>query len=140
MTTRWGAHRLDDQLALGADPMQSDQLSLRVGQLGSSKSRRRIALALRRAVAFAERGAYPTAIAAMPIRHAEVRANKELLLELADRLCASEPVGARGLAMTSKLIDDRRSPLYSGRSDGPLAVLASEALVAMGIGGPTNRR
>ena len=58
-TTRWRARELDRQLAAGADPMQSDELSLRVGQLGSSKSRRRIACALRGAVAMAERDAYP---------------------------------------------------------------------------------
>jgi hypothetical protein len=49
--SRWRARELDRQLAAGADPMQSDELSLRVGQLGSSRHRRRIACALRRAVA-----------------------------------------------------------------------------------------
>jgi hypothetical protein len=65
-TTRWRARELNRQLAGGADPMQSDELSLRVGQLGSSKSRRRIACALRGAVALAERDAYPV-MAAPPI-------------------------------------------------------------------------
>jgi hypothetical protein len=63
-TTRWSARELDRQLAAGADPMQSDDLSLRVGQLGSSRSRRRIACALRGAVALAERDAYPVMVAA----------------------------------------------------------------------------
>lgn len=131
VTTRWRARALDDQLALGADPMQSDELSLRAGQLGSRKSRRRIACALRGVVALAGRDAYPIALAPPPIRRAEVRANKELLLELAERLCSSEPAGAQGLAIASKLIGDCRSPLYSGQSDRPLPVSAFEALVAM---------
>jgi hypothetical protein len=35
VVTRWRAPVLDRQLANGIDPMQSDELSLRVGQLGS---------------------------------------------------------------------------------------------------------
>jgi hypothetical protein len=131
VTTRWRVRALDDQLALGADPMQSDELSLRAGQLGSPKNRRRIACALRGVVALAERDAYPIALAPPPIRRAEVRANKELLLELAERLCSGKPAGAQGLAIASKLIGDRRSPLYSGQSDRPLTMSAFEALVAL---------
>ncbi|HET8820102.1 MAG TPA: hypothetical protein VFM57_01020 [Thermoleophilaceae bacterium] len=131
MTTRWRARALDDQLAFGADPMQSDELSLRAGQLGSPKTRRRLACALRGVVALAGRDAYPIAVAAPPIRRAEVRANRVVLLELAERLCSSEPAGAQGLAIASKLIGDRRSPLYSGQSDRPLPMFAFEALVAM---------
>ena len=131
VTTWWRARALDEQLALGADPMQSNELSLRAGQLGSPKSRRRIACVLRGVVALAERDAYSVAMGAPPVRRADVRANKELLLELAERLCNSEPVGAQGLAIASKLVDDRRSPLYSRQSDRPLAVSAFEALVAL---------
>jgi hypothetical protein len=135
--TRWHARDLDDQLAAGADPMQSDELSLRVGQLGSSRSRRRVACALRGAVALANRDAYPIAMAAPLISRAEVRANGELLLELAERVHSSEPAGARGLAIASKLIEDRRSPLYSEQSERPLTVSAFEALVALERGHKT---
>jgi hypothetical protein len=131
VTTRWRARALDAQLARGADPIQSSELSLRAGQLGSAKNRRRMACAFRGLVGLAERGAYPIALAAPPIRRTDVRANRELLLELADRLCSSEPAGAQGLAIASRLISDRTSPLYSARSDRPLPVTAFEALVAM---------
>jgi hypothetical protein len=134
VATRWRARDLDNQLAAGADPIESDELSLRVGQLGSSKSRRRLACALRGVVALAARDAYPIAMAAPPIRRTAVRANGELLLELADRLSTSEPVGVRGLAITSKLIDDRKSPLYSEHADRSLPVSAFEALVALDRG------
>jgi hypothetical protein len=90
-----------------------------------------MACALRGLVGLAERGAYPIALAPPPIRRADVRANKELLLELAERLSSSEPAGAQGLAIASRLIADRKSPLYSGHSDCPLPVTAFEALVAM---------
>ena len=46
-------HELDRELARGADPMQSDEMSLRVGQLGSAGMRVRLAHALREAVAVA---------------------------------------------------------------------------------------
>jgi hypothetical protein len=41
------AFDLDRQLAGGADPMQSDELSLRVGQLGSARTKTRLACATR---------------------------------------------------------------------------------------------
>jgi hypothetical protein len=49
------ASALDRELAGGADPMQSDELSLRVGQLRSAKHRARLACALRGAVELAAR-------------------------------------------------------------------------------------
>ena len=133
-TTRWRARELDRQLAAGADPMQSDQLSLRVGQLGSSGSRRRIACALRGAVALAERDAYPVMVAAPRIQRAAVRASGGLLLEIAERLLSCEPVGVRGVAMASQLIEDRRGPLYREDAACPLTVTAFEALVALDRG------
>jgi hypothetical protein len=114
--------------------MQSDELSLRVGQLGSSRSRRRIACALSGAVALAERDAYPVMAAAPPIQRAAVRAKGELLLEIAARLVSCEPVGVRGLAIASQLIADRRSPLYREDAARPLTVTAFEALVALDRG------
>jgi hypothetical protein len=133
-TTRWHARELDRQLAAGVDPMQSDELSLRVGQLGSSRNRRRIACGLRSAVALAERDADPVMVAAPRIQRAAVRANGELLLEIAERLHSCDPVGVRGLAIASQLIEDRRSPLYRDDAARPLSVTAFEALVALDRG------
>jgi hypothetical protein len=133
-TTRWRARELDRQLAAGADPMQSDELSLRVGQLGSSRSRRRIACAFRGAVSLAEQDAYPVMMAAPPIQRAAVRTNAGLLLEIAERLLSCEPIGVRGLAIASQLLEDRRGPLYRDNADCPLTVTAFEALVALDRG------
>jgi hypothetical protein len=132
--TRWHARRLDRQLAAGVDPMQSDELSLRVAQLGSSKTRRRVACALRGVVALAERGPYPIGIAALPIRRAAVHASSELLLEIADRLGSREPLGIRGVAIALQLIEERRGPLYRDNADRPLTATAFEALVALDRG------
>jgi hypothetical protein len=132
-TTRWRARELDRQLAAGVDPMQSDQLSLRVGQLGSPRSRRRIACALRGAVALAERD-HPLALAGPPIQRAAVRASGGLLLEIAERLHSREPVGVQGVAIASQLIEDRRGPIYRDDAARPLTVTAFEALVALDRG------
>jgi hypothetical protein len=133
-TTRWRERELDRQLAAGEDPMQSDALSLRVGQLGSARSRRRIACALRGAVVLAERDAYPLMLAAPPIRRSAVRASGGLLLEIAERLLSPEPVGVRGVAIASRLIEDRRGPLYRDDAARPLTVTAFEALAALDRG------
>ena len=133
-TTRWRARELDRQLSAGADPMQSDELSLRVGQLGSTRSRRRIACTLRGAVALAEREAYPVMLAAPAIQRSAVRGSGGLLLEIAERLLSREPVGVRGVAIASQLIEDRRGPLYRADAARPLTVTAFEALVALDRG------
>jgi hypothetical protein len=80
------ATELDRELAAGTDPMRSDDLSLRAGQLRSAKRRARLGRALRGAVNVAETRVDPLMLPPSLIRRAEVRANRDLLLELAERL------------------------------------------------------
>jgi hypothetical protein len=124
------ASALDRELADGADPMQSDELSLRVGQLRSAKHRARLACALRGAVELAARPIDQLMMPPAPIRRPEIQANRELLLELAERVC-SGPVCAQGLAMTWLLVGDGSSPLYREQARRPLRVAAFEALTAL---------
>jgi hypothetical protein len=134
--TWWQAHDLDDQLARGADPIQGDALSLRVGQLSSERSRRRFVCILRGAVELADTPFDPLRMEAPLIRRAEVRANRELLLELAERLRAGGPLGVEGLAITSLLVGDGLSPLFC-KGTGSLTLSASHALLALERGHPT---
>jgi hypothetical protein len=127
--TWWRAHDLDRRLASGADPMQSDELSLRVGRLGSPGSRVRLAHALHDAVEIANGNHAP--LVKTRLRRSEIRDNDELLLALADRLRDGEPLGVRGLAMTARLIADRSSPLYRSGVSGSLPATALEALAAL---------
>jgi hypothetical protein len=131
VVTSWRAAALDRELAAGADPMESDELSLRVGRLGSARTRARLACSLRGAVELADRQWEPLSLPSAMIRRAEVRANRELLLELAERLRTTGPLGAGGLAMASVLIADRASPLYRESAARSLTVAAFEALVAL---------
>ena len=108
-------HELDRQLARGADPMQSDELSLRVGQLGSAGTRVRLAHALREAVALAN-GHRPPLITTR-LRRREIRDNEALLVALADRIRDGGPLGVQGLAITARLINDALQSAVPIRSD-----------------------
>jgi hypothetical protein len=140
--TRRRAHHLDTRLAGGADPLQSDELSLRVGHLASARTRSRLASALRAAVELADMQYDPFRLPRPTVQRAEIRANRQLLGELADCLSAGGPLGVEGLAMASLLVNDRASPLHREAANHPLAVSAHNALVALGRGfrtaaGPT---
>ena len=129
----WRAQHLDRQLARGADPMSSDELSLRTGQLGSASTRERLACALRGAVELAGRQPDPWLSSALIGRQA-IRENQELLLALAERLSTREPVGVEGLATASLLITDPSSPLYHDDASRSLAVTAYDALARLAHG------
>jgi hypothetical protein len=118
---------LDRQLAKGADPLVSDELSLRVGQLGSAATRSRLAAALRGAVEMANGRCAP--LISTRLRRPEIRENEDLLLALADRLHGGEPLGVEGLAMTARLVNDHSSPMYRAGASLPDAL--SEALAAL---------
>jgi hypothetical protein len=124
------ATELDRELAAGTDPMQSDDLSLRAGQLRAAKSRARLGRALRGAVNVAETRVDPLKLPPSLIRRAEVRANRDLLLELAERLGTSSP-DIQGLAKTALLVEDGSSPMYQEAARRPLRVAAFDALIAL---------
>jgi hypothetical protein len=124
---RWRAADLDRQLAHGRDPMQSDELSLRVGQLMAHRSR--LAVALRGAVDMANGRHQP--LITTRLRLPEIEENETLALALADRLRGGEPLGVEGLAMTSRLVNDRSSPLHRGGRGSSLPTALSEALAAL---------
>jgi hypothetical protein len=108
--------------------MQSDELSLRVGQLNSAAHRSRLAFALRGAVEMAN-GCHPPLITTR-LRLPEIQENEELVLALAERLRGAEPLGVEGVAMTSRLVHDRSSALHrAGRVSLPTAL--SETLAAL---------
>ena len=105
------ASTLDGELAEGADPLGSDELSLRTGQLRSVKSRARLARSLLGALEFADRQLPADPAVARLIRRAEVRECRGLLLELAERLRDDWPLSAQGLAKISQLVTQGDSPL-----------------------------
>jgi hypothetical protein len=128
----WSAADLDRRLAGGTDPTVSDELSLRVGQLRSGRTRARLRCELRRAVQMANGDRAP--LITTRLQGPAIRENDELLLTLADRLHSGELLGVRGLAMTARLVTDRSSPLYRSGVSGALEATVLEALDALGHG------
>jgi hypothetical protein len=102
-------NRLDQELALGADPDASAELRHRAVQLGSRNERARLANALVETLGDARRGE-PVTIRVRPQR-AVVRACADDLLALVLRLRDDRPVDIRGAARTARLVSDRTSPL-----------------------------
>jgi hypothetical protein len=127
--TLWHVRDLDRKLAAGADPMQADELSLRVGQLGSPGTRVRLANALRGAVELAN--GHHSPLITTRLRCQEIQKSEEQLRALADRLRDGEPLGVQGLAMAARLVNDRSGPLYRERAARSLPVAAFEALIAL---------
>lgn len=127
--TKWRAPDLDRKLANRTDPMQSDELSLRVGQLGSTGTRSRLAVALRGAVQIANGRRAP--LTTTRLRRAEIRENEALLLALVERLREGGPLGVQGLAITACLVHDRSGPLYRSGPSGSLRAAVVEALAAL---------
>jgi hypothetical protein len=109
--------------------MQTDELSLRVGQLGSAGTRVRLACALRGAVELANGHRAP--LITTRLRRAEIRDTDELLMALAHRLRDGEPLGIQGLAITARLVNDRSSPLYQSGVSGSLRATVAKALAAL---------
>ena len=125
-------YELERELARGADPMQSDELSLRVGQLGSAGMRVRLAHALREAVAVAN--GHRASLTTTPLRCREIQENEELLVVLAARIRDGAPLGVQGLALTALLMNARSSPLYRPGVGSSLPATVSEALEALDYG------
>jgi hypothetical protein len=103
-------NHLDEELAHGADPDTTAELSRRATQLRSSAERSRLANALAETLGDARRGT-PVTIRTRPQR-AEIRAAADDLQALIARLRDGRPVGVRGAAMAARLLTNRASPLY----------------------------
>jgi hypothetical protein len=79
--------------------------------------RAELAFRVSRAVELADRGFEPSTITTrIPIQRTRVRACRQWLLQIVQRLRDKRPLAVRGLAMTSLLLEDDSGPLYA---DGP---------------------
>lgn len=112
-------HRLDHELAGGADPDLSPELGLRAAQLIEDRKRRQIARSLRSAVREAESPRAPFG-SAVPVRRDTTAAVRSTMLGLADRLDGPLPVSAEGVARALALLTDGTGPLY--HRDAPMAL------------------
>jgi hypothetical protein len=109
MGTRWRRAGLDDELARGASPTASAELTPRATQLSAPVVRSRLVGALVRRLDEARQE--PDAIKVRWAQRAQIRDCAADLLALALRLGDKRPVDVRGAAMTARLLSDKSSPL-----------------------------
>src|SRR5262245_23177605 len=105
--------RYDAELADGISPVKSIGHAARAGRITTRRACRRVAQALRRAVAAAEGPQNPNCLdTKVPVDSGAVRACKDEVLSLADTLATIERPPARGVAIARQLVFDGRSPLF----------------------------
>jgi hypothetical protein len=118
LRTRFSQDRLDHELASGADPTSSPELTLRAAQLQSRAVRSRHANAI---VGMLGR-AYEPNLGRFTVtgeqQHAEIREYADNLRALVARLRDDRPIDIQGAAMTALLVNDRSSPLHRAGDQG----------------------
>ena len=121
LATWWRSFELDAALAVGADPIASNALSLRAGQLRSPETRARLARSLRAALDLAtsdlSRLSWPPPL----VRYSEVRACESLCYDVLACLDERRAASVQGLALTSLLVHDGASPLFYDHAARSLA-------------------
>ena len=125
--------RLDRQIGSGAPWGATPALALRAEQLIDPRSRRRLAHNLRWAVEYVDRlGSRPDFSAVMLDRRA-VRAGREAILGLVERLEGSDLVSPRGIVLAQSLITDGcASPLVNANCGRTVVQAVWEIADALG--------
>lgn len=125
--------KLDRKLAAGSLCEATDELALRVQQLTAPSMRRRIAGELRGVVDYVDNRESGAVISSVVIEPAAVRAGRESLLGLAERIEAIDsPVRARGVVFARALLTDGTSPLYNPYSEQTVSEAVFEVQDALG--------
>jgi hypothetical protein len=106
--------RLDRQIAVGRTCAPAATLALRARQLSDPRTRQRTAENLRGVVAYVDRLGSRPDFSAVAIQRAAVRAGREAILGLADRLERGAPVSPRGVVLARTLLADGvSSPIFN---------------------------
>ena len=116
LRTRLRRRKLDEELASGADPETSVELSLRSAQLTSRASRSRLANALVEQLGDARGPNLGAFRMKTRQQHAAVREAADDLLALVVRLRDDRPIEVQGAAMASILVNDAGSALHRNDS------------------------
>jgi hypothetical protein len=122
--------RLDARVAAGERADGDRLLALRIAQLTSRRTRRRLADAIDHACERADER--PAISAAVPVDHAALGVARPALEQLADALRSRHEVQPRGVALAQLLLTEPGSPLHTPASPDELYEAARGALFALG--------
>ncbi len=112
---------LDRQLSDGLAAGSAEDRARRARQLEDSKTRRRLASALRGVIADSELPAVSRLCSAVPVSRGAVLPWRQALLGLAERLESTDLVDPCGVARVMVLITDGCSPIYSPYAEGSMS-------------------
>jgi hypothetical protein len=126
MRARVSGASLDGQLAAGVPPESSRLLATRAREIVSLPRRQALARDWEHLLRVA-RGGKPCQ-AARRVRAAPIAEEGPAITELAERLGAPLPVGARGVAMAAVLLTDATGPVYNRHSREPLKTALQAAI------------
>jgi hypothetical protein len=123
-----------DRTIAGERPFEVTRaLALRIEQLTAKTTRHRIASELRAVVEYADRNdSVSPRLTAVMIEPAAVRAGREAILGLAERLQSTAPLSARGVVLARALLTDGRSPLFNPLSDRTVVEAVFDVQDALG--------
>jgi hypothetical protein len=117
---------LDRQLAAGADPRSSLELTCRAAMLTRRRTVHSLAAGVEQVVESAEHPP-PRLSAEIPVQAGEVLAARSELLRLAAVLETANRPGVRGLAETAMLLTDGAGPVFTPHLPGTLRDAAIRA-------------
>ena len=131
--------RLDRQIAAGCPCDSTAALALRASQLVDPRTRLGLARNLRGVVDYVDRvGERPVFFSAVVINRLAVRAARETIVGLVERLEGTTPVNPRGVVLARALLTDGiGSPLFNRRCDRTVAEAVWEVADALGADPPT---
>ena len=131
LRTKWSAAELDEALAGGADPLGSEELTLRSEQLVEPTRRVELARSLDLVVEHVARGRSSPVPGPTILRREPITRNRGALRALARRLRREGMHCLPGLAMADRLIRYGDSPLYMGLGELQLRFRIDEILAAL---------
>ena len=109
--------KLDRQIVSGRPCESTAALALRARQLASPRTRSQIARELRDTVDYVDRSGPRPIVTAVVIEPAAVRAGRNAILGLAQRLEGSVPVQPRGVILARKFLTDGLGPMSDPNSE-----------------------
>jgi hypothetical protein len=131
LRTAWSADELDEALANGADPLASDELTLRADQLVKPTTRVELAQTLELIVEQVGCGGPSPLPGPTILRREPIARNCPGLLTLAQRLRRDGLQCLPGLAMADRMIRYGDTPLYMGLDPQQLMHRIEEILAAL---------